>query len=179
MVLVIEDGTGRSNAEAYTDVAATIIYLDNLAGPLNAFTAELVEAVQERALRNGANWINRKFKPRFRGTRINATMTMEHPRDGASDIDGYSIPNDAVHPDFKAANAEMALRYLEDTTGHGTSRLDPDIDNPGTLKREMLKADVVEIETEWVGGASDEKQYRTVERILADHLQPAGRVVLA
>tara|TARA_R110002020_G_scaffold128335_5_gene287613 strand:+ start:4578 stop:5117 length:540 start_codon:yes stop_codon:yes gene_type:complete len=178
MALTVESGTGSATADSYISEANAITYLDKYAasGSSNVFTAAST-ANAEIALRSATRTIDAMFAMRFKGSRLLGTQALQWPRVGAVTNDNYAIDSDAVPALVKNATCELALRFIADSTGHDTSRLTPDQENPGAILREKLKADVVETETEY-GGASQQKHYKIVADMLAPLLHSAGRVML-
>ena len=180
MALVVEDGTAKADAEAYISVAACTTYLDKFAqsGTSNLFTAAAADSDREIALRNSARWLDATFQLLYVGHRFTKSQAMQWPRGSGKYNDGWDIDADEMPQSLLDANCEMALRFIEDTTGHDTSRLMPDQANPALIQREKLKADVTEIDTTYVGGAQQQKLYAMAERIMDNILLPAGRIIL-
>ena len=106
MAIVVEDGTGLANAEAYISVAGADAYF--LARG-NAAWAALDEAGKEAALRLGADYMEGAYGQRWKGCRISQTQALSWPRDGVC-VDGYELPDDEVPLQVARANAELAVR---------------------------------------------------------------------
>lgn len=96
MALIVEDGTGMADAEAYISVADADTYF---AARGNASWAALTTEAKEQALRLGADYMGAVYGPRWCGTRLTTTQALDWPRD----VEG--VP-EAV----KRANAELAVR---------------------------------------------------------------------
>lgn len=96
MAIVIEDGTGLPNAEAYISVADADAYF---AARGNAAWAALTEAQKEQALRLGADYMGAEYGRRWCGKRLTDTQALDWPR-------GVEGVPEAV----KRANAELAVR---------------------------------------------------------------------
>lgn len=181
MALVVEDGTGLATADSYVSIADAVVYLDKHAasGASNVFTAAAT-ALQETALRNAARFLDAWGALRFKGRRILGTQALQWPRYNVVTNDGYSVEFDEVPTLVINCAAELALRFVADTTGHDTSRLMPDQSAPGHVKAERIEVvDGVVSDIEYAGGSSQQKSYELCERMLAPLLEPAGRVLLA
>lgn len=180
MALVVENGAGLPNADSYASVAETSTYLTSVAisGASNVFTAAVV-ATQEVALRQATRFLDARFALRFSGERLLATQSLQWPRANAVFADGHTVDDDIVPVLIKNAAAELALRVIADTTGHDTSRLMPDQTTPGSIKSKRVRADTVERDIEYIGGAAQQKLFAIAEAMLATILTPGGRLVLA
>lgn len=96
MAIVIEDGTGLPNAEAYISVADADAYF---AARGNAAWAALTETAKEHALRLGADYMGAEYGRRWCGTRLTDTQALDWPR-----------CEEGVPEAVKRANAELAVR---------------------------------------------------------------------
>jgi hypothetical protein len=178
MALTVESGTGSATADSYISEADAITYLDKYAASAssNVFTATSTAAA-EIALRNATRTIDAMFALRFKGSRKLGTQALQWPRVGVVTNDNYALESTTVPALVKNATCELALRFIDDSSGHDTSRLTPDQDQPGSILEERLKADVVETETHY-GGASQQKKFKVVEDMLAPLMHAAGKVRL-
>lgn len=102
MALVVEDGTGLPDAEAYISVADTDAYFSARG---NTAWAALSTDQKEQALRLGADYMGQVYGPRWCGERATSTQALDWPR-----IDACSIASDVVPVAVKRANAELAVR---------------------------------------------------------------------
>lgn len=96
MALVVEDGTGLADAEAYIAVADADAYH---AARGNAAWAALATEAKEAALRLGADYMGAVYGLRWCGARLTTTQALDWPRDAEG------VPAAVVR-----ANAELALR---------------------------------------------------------------------
>jgi hypothetical protein len=96
MAIVIEDGTGKPDAEAYISVADADAYF---AARGNAAWGALNTAAKEAALRLGADYMAAVYGPRWCGERLTDTQALDWPRD-----------EQGVPEAVKRANAELAVR---------------------------------------------------------------------
>ncbi|SRR5690606_1904871 len=96
MALIVEDGTGLPNAEAYISVADADSYFAKRG---NSAWAALTVDAKEVALRLGADYMAAVYGPRWCGERLTDTQALDWPRD-----------EQGVPEAVKRANAELAVR---------------------------------------------------------------------
>lgn len=148
MTLVVEDGTGLTNADSYLSVADADTYFTNLGNTSWAGTTTVKEVALRKAtqyLDNTYNWI---------GDILSLEQSLNWPRTDVEDSNGRDL-SDSVPVKVKNATAEMALLTLSST-------LVPNTTNANYVKREK----VGELETEYFSGAPTGTQYRYVDRML-------------
>lgn len=94
MSIIVEDGTGKTDAESYASVAQAdaIISAHGLAANWSA----LADEAKEAALRAATMWIDASFSHRFSGVRLYETQALEWPRGFAAYARGVSIPSESV-----------------------------------------------------------------------------------
>ena len=122
MALIIEDGTGKSDAESYVSVADCITYCDNRGLTFSTGTT----AEQEQALRRATVWLDGAYRSRYVGWRKDGrSQALEWPREGAQEqsypygtISNAEVPQEVIN-----ANCEAAVRELATPGG-----LDPYMD---------------------------------------------------
>lgn len=102
MALIVEDGTGKADAEAYISVADADAYF---AARGNAAWAALTPEQKEQSLRLGADYMGAVYGPRWCGERTTTTQALDWPRTGAC-----GIASDVVPVAVQRANAELAVR---------------------------------------------------------------------
>lgn len=117
MSLIVEDGTGKSDAEAYCDVA----YADDYHSKRdNTSWAALSTATKEACLRKGTDYLVGAFRQRWKGMRRLTTQSLDWPRVGCvlPDFTSYptygliQVPFTIVPTEVKNACAEMSLRAI-------------------------------------------------------------------
>lgn len=102
MAIVIEDGSGLDNAEAYISVADADTYF-SLRG--NAAWAALTTEQKEQALRRAVDYMTAVYGQRWKGERSSTTQALDWPRDGV-----LGVESDVVPVPVQRANAELAVR---------------------------------------------------------------------
>lgn len=119
MALVIEDGTGKADAESYVSVADADTYLTARYPNTLAWFA-LAEGAKEQALRLATDYVDTEYTGRWIGTRKTSTQALEWPRIDALDIHGFIVASRALPQKLKTAVIEAA-RLM---TSGGTLRAD-------------------------------------------------------
>jgi len=167
MALVVEDGTGLANADSYLSEADATSYITTRLRATNADRVAWEAATSteaEVALRAATVWLDTTFRERWKGVRINETMSLAWPRYNVTDEDGYALDTDAVPQVVKNACAEMAARAISED-------LFTDETTPGAIKRTMDKVGPLETEVEYAGSASQQKAYTKSETMLRGVLE--------
>jgi hypothetical protein len=129
MTLVVEDGTGKTNANTFADVATISAWWTDRGGSTvwDALTTPQKEAAAVKAsdyLRN-----NRRF--RWSGTKKTYLQRMSWPRIGATERDGPSIADNVLPWQVVEAACYLAPRaYAED--------LQPDLAHGGRVTSERV-----------------------------------------
>lgn len=97
MALIVEDGSGLPNAEAYISVEDADAYF-SVRG--NAAWAALDAPQKEAALRLGADYMGAVYGPKWCGKRLTDAQALDWPRTG----------REGVPEAVRRANAELAVR---------------------------------------------------------------------
>jgi len=128
MSLVVEDGSGRADANVYLSAVDADIY--HLARGNRAWE----EAEHDRrgaALIAATAWLDGRWGGRFTGRRCRADQALAWPRAGACDADGFAVDAGAVPAAIRHATAELALRAL-------IAPLGPDVERGGLVAAEAV-----------------------------------------
>ena len=126
MALIVEDGTGRDDAESFNSVEE----LDARATAKGARYASwlvLGDAAKEAAAREGIGPLL-PLETRFLGTRRKDDQRLPFPRVGCTYRDGRPIAVDAIPWEIKEAHFELAFRASQ-------AALLPDLKQGGAVKR--------------------------------------------
>lgn len=175
MAIVIEDGTGRADAEAYISVSDADAFFD--ARGIGGWVGVLATGEKEAALRRATDYMTQAYRARWKGSRINGTQALDWPRNfvqrddfqaatmnGAAVIGGrFYFPSNEVPTEVQHANALLALKSL-------SGDLAPDIGRP----KVRVKVDVIETEYDRYGVPYT--QYRAVDNLLRPFLNSVGGV---
>lgn len=108
MAIVVEDGTGLSNAETYASLVEFRAYCDARGYDDTAASDTTVE----QKLRLAAEFIDGAY--RFKGLRSKSTQALEFPRTGLVDWSGISITG--VPTRLKNATIELAFKALSEAS---------------------------------------------------------------
>ena len=168
MALIVEDGTGKSDAESYLSVADADTYHTKHGDSSDWSGASTAE--KEEALRMATQYLDATYNALWIGTRANETQVLDWPRSDAEDTDGFVIASDTLPKAIEDATAEAAVRHITETDG-----LFPDVSTPGSIKSYKVKVGPVEEATEYVGGNPQVKAFRIIDSLLRG-LITSGRV---
>lgn len=162
MSLVVEDGTGLSNAESYCTVVFATAYHASLGH--TAAWAAIVDP--EVALRLATNYMEAVWRMKWKGFRKTSTQALSWPRTWVENPDypGYAsyIDSNSVPTIVQQMCADLALRTVTD--------LLPDLAPEAFLK----KAKVGSLEVEYSGSGPPSTVYPAVALRLAPYMINAG-----
>lgn len=164
MSLIVENGTGKSNADAYVTLAECDDYhvrFGNSGWKITTGAASN-EAERENAIKKATAFIDARYGGRFKGVRKTAEQALLFPRYGISDNDGYVLEN--VPLAVKRATCEAALRILVGID------LMPDLDRGG----KVISETVGPISTTYSSGAPAGTKFEMIESILRGCLSGSG-----
>jgi hypothetical protein len=163
MTIVVEDGTGKADAESYISVTDADTYHSNLGNTDWTGTT----AVKEAALRKATNYLQQQFGTLWAGYRNTSTQALDWPRSYVPLTDllvEEYFANDDVPTEIVNACASLALRALTEDLFTDESR-----------RVRMEKVDTLAVEYE--PGASPQKRYVEIERMLARYLLGADGAI--
>lgn len=113
MSLTLELGTGVVGADSYVSVSDAATYITNRHGASHAFVMATT-TVQEQYLRQAADFLENRYRGRWRGSRYSNTQGLAWPRVNAIDEEGYIL--DDLPAIIETAQTEVARLLAEDTT---------------------------------------------------------------
>jgi hypothetical protein len=154
----------------YATVEEANLYLARVGTP--ATWDALDDAEKAASLRYGSWYLDVAYGHRWKGYRSSQEQPLDWPRRGVCDRDGYAYLSTEVPDRVKHAAIEAASRHAQGTD------LFPDQSEPGSIKRERVKADVVETETEYVGGRSQMPRFGAIDRLLTGLVRSASSGVV-
>jgi len=102
MPLIVEDGTGKPDANSYGSVADADAYFADRG---NGQWAALTTGVKEGSLVQATDYIDAYYGDRFIGTKSTIEQALEWPRVDAEGYDEFTIPSD-----LKKATYEYSYR---------------------------------------------------------------------
>lgn len=165
MTLIVEDGTGKVDAQAYIDAA----YLDQYATLRGEDLSAYSEPQKEAAIYTCVNdFIDVFYK--FKGTKVNADQGLSLPTDEVILTDVSTLR------DIQEANANAAVLKLK-----GFLLAEPTEQSyNGRVKAESSKLDVLKESVEYFEGTEIIAKFKTpiVDRLLSPYLGWGGGVQL-
>lgn len=106
MAMVVEDGTGLANANAY----ASLVYVNGYHSDRGNTKWAGTDASKEAAIIRATDYIDQRFANLFRGSKGSDAQALEWPRYDALSDNGYYY--EGVPSNLKKAVAEYAIRSL-------------------------------------------------------------------
>jgi DnaT-like ssDNA binding protein len=172
MAIVVEDGTGKADAETYIGVTDADAYH---AARANTSWAALTTPNKEAYLRRAAEYMVQVYRMRWKGTRVKSTQALDWPRAWViredfyntsltppDSVDGnFYYPSDEVPTEVVRACAELALKAA-------AGELAPDLDRP------TLSETVGPISVTYAAGSREVVKYRAIDNLLAPLLSGDG-----
>jgi hypothetical protein len=104
ITLIVEDGSGKSNANSYTSIAEGDAYHD--AHLYSSDWTGATDATKDIALAMATRQLDEKFT--WDGTKANETNALQWPRHNTTDRGGYAIESTEIPQDLINATAELA-----------------------------------------------------------------------
>lgn len=161
--LIVEDGTGISNANGYISIATADTYH---ALRSNTVWTDATESDKVSAIVLATDYLDYRWT--WVGSRKTATQALDWPRLNAVDSESI-LWTDEVPPVVRNACAEYALRVLGSGTALVPLAPDPTTDESGkfvTLKREKLGPLEEETRFSDARGIASIKPYPAADRLL-------------
>lgn len=131
MSLIVEDGTGVSNANTYIpEIEANALLAEDMyASGWIDLTAEQKEAT----LKSATRYLDMYFD--YSGDKVYADASLRWPRRGVYDLDGVAVSSGAVPAPVKYATARLAWELAKKDR----------VSEPDTQGISELKVDVIEL----------------------------------
>lgn len=162
MALIVEDGSGKSDADSLCSVAFADTYhagMGNTAwAALNATTAK------EPALRKATQIMLGRFRGRWKGSRVKQTQALDWPRYDVV-VDDYPLSHTAIPADLVRAVAEYAL-----VVSAGTDLAAP-------IGPAVISKTVGPISVTYAQGASQVTKYPAAEMLLGQFLDSSAGMI--
>lgn len=151
MALIVEDGTGRADAESYCSVA----YADAYFSARNVSNWDGSDAHKEGLLRLATDFMQQRYTSLWQGYRKTSTQALDWPRYDVIAFE-YDVSSTVVPDAIMRACAELAHRANHATDNY----LNPD------LGRKTVREKVDVIEVEYDPSAPVNAQYLAVDAIV-------------
>lgn len=158
--IVVEDGTGKVDADSYISVADADYYHDMLGN--TAWTGP--DTAKEHALRKATQYMQQVYFDRWDGYRKTSTQALDWPREYV-EIKGLRyveyVTSTTIPQEVKNACASLALRALTD-------------DLLADEERAVISESVDVISVTYGEYSPQRKRYPEIERMLAKYLITSG-----
>jgi hypothetical protein len=167
MAVIVEDGTGKPDANSYGSLADANTYL---AGYGRGDWVDGDDELKEPALRRGTTYIDGHYGTMFPGTRTHGReQALAWPRKNAKDVElnpiaEDSIPIEIINATFEAAYREFVAPYS----------LSPDYSSSRVQKRVSVGPISVEYETPESSGVGVVPVSTTIDDILSSLFTVTG-----
>ncbi len=129
MALVVEDGSGKIDAESYISVVDFKDYCDKVGLVYGSATNLEIE----QAARRGTTYIEGRLQNKSRGYKRISTQALGWPRGSVVDDDGFSVPYNVLPKKLIWATAEATFRELK-----SANSLTPDFVAAKSVKRKVV-----------------------------------------
>jgi hypothetical protein len=160
MALIVEDGTGRFDANSYTSIAdADVHHLSLGHADWTALTVEQKEIYLLRAMAA----LRGLYRSRWVGMKRTASQALDWPRFGVT-VDGYTVRYDEIPQEVRAAQAELALKAA-------SQDLMPD------EEQRILNQQVGSLSITYDPHSPQAVKFRAIDAMLAPYLAGSGNTI--
>lgn len=161
MALIVEDGSGMTNADAFISVE----YADAYHAAMGNAEWTGAEPDKEAAIRRATAFLSNSYQ--WQGyKRKGRPQALAWPRYDVVDCEGWGVAFDAVPIEIQKATAEVALRELV-----SPGSMNPDVIASEQVKREKIGA----LEVEYLNANTSPQSARPVLMIVQDIIGPLLR----
>lgn len=161
MALVVEDGTGKANADSYQSLTDADAY--HLAHSASTAWSGAAEAVKEKALRLATQYLDVRYNGLWKGVKFSDAQSLSWPRIWAEKNDTYDsayYDSDAIPQQLKEATNELALRVVNGDT------LFADISKPGIISSTSISVGPISKSVSYSGGYDQVKKYPLIDGLV-------------
>jgi len=169
MALIVEDGTGKTDADSYISQADATTYIGKYTG--STTWAGATSDNKDAALRRAAQYLDLAYGDKWKGQRKTEDQSLDWPRYNVLDRDGFYVDSDSVPVAVKNAQCEMAVEILDN--GEPMTKLE----NAGSVKKYAVRVGPISESTEYLGGNPPVTYYRKVDKILFDLIQAGANLI--
>lgn len=113
-MLIVEDGSGKPDAEAYVDEAYVTAYFAGLAG--NPAWTNATVPQREAAIRAATSYLDNAYAGRWLGYRTSSEQRLDWPRSGVT-VDGVYVPPSPLTRYLTEACADLCGHALTQPDG--------------------------------------------------------------
>lgn len=162
MALVVENGSGLVDAEAYASVSEADTY--NSLHTADATWDALSTADKEIKLRIATQYLDAKYNANWQGMSRTGTQALDWPRYNV-EVNGHSLDSTVLPQRLKDGCMSLAIDAASDAA------LFTNETTPGTVEEYAIEADGVKERTRYMGGRSQQTKYTLVHSILLPLMQ--------
>ena len=144
---VVEDGSGKSDATSYISIADMKQYWDNRGYDYSALSDDQISILLNRS----SQIVDGQYFVHFDGTRSSSTQALLWPRLDTEYPDQWTIASNAIPKEIPQAISEMAFAI------NGGTDPQPIQTDPGNIKRQSEKVDVITVSKEYMDTRSHPK----------------------
>jgi hypothetical protein len=167
MALIVEDGSGKTDADALCSVA----FVDTYNSEYNSVASWISAAadVKERAIRLATQYIDEYYKKMWKGEKSSYDQSLTWPRVNVEDEDDYTIDSDVVPLKIQQAVAELSIRVVNGDD------LFSDVKSPsGMIQSKKVKVGPIEVATEFSGSGAPETTFTVVDNLVSSYTYNGG-----
>ncbi|MEX0859631.1 MAG: DnaT-like ssDNA-binding protein [Cucumibacter sp.] len=171
--MALDVTSGSATADSYASLAEAAAYFT--ARGIATWTG--TDDVKESALRRATAYLDNQYRDKWRGVRVNETQSLAWPRVDAGgyplyDLDGFSIPTDAIPIQVRSATLEAALLTLT-----GVS-LEPRLARGGKIKSIGKRVGPLGTDITYMDGAPVVDRITVIEGLLRGLITTSSMVRL-
>lgn len=130
MALVLEDGSGVSNANSYASGDMADSYFEDRG---NAAWTAGSDDDKESALVRATQYLDGRYRGKWKGTKASSAQALAWPRANATDEDDLDIASNVIPQVIIRATCEAALREFSEP-----GSLNPDLERGGYITKEVI-----------------------------------------
>lgn len=163
-MIIVEDGTGKSDAESYV----TVEYANDFhLARGNTLWATITDTEKEQSLRRATEYLGEFYRLKWAGYRVSNTQALDWPRYDVPKRDvagGYLqayYDYQSIPEEVKKACAAMAFKAAQGELAED-------------LERGVVREKIGPIETEYDKSSPQQKRYRSIDMLLAPLLNGMG-----
>ena len=161
-MLIVEDGSGLPEAEAYASVAQADARLTGLGLTL---WATITEGEKEAAIRRATVYMEQTYRPRWVGARATRAQALAWPRTDVL-LDGFAVEANEIPAEIVNACIDLAFRAAFQDLSKDT----------GTTQEKQSET-VGPISTTYVAGSALKAKYTAIDEMLRPLLSIGGMSV--
>jgi len=158
---IVEDGTGKSDANALINVAGADQIVENYGN--SSDWSDALNPAKENAIRTATRYMCLHY--RWKGYRAVTGQALQWPRIWVDDDEGVAVDIDIVPEKVKEACAYLALLVIQGTT------LLEDLANSAKVKKTKDVLGPITEEIEYVHGEAPGTDFQTADMLVAPYTE--------